>query len=130
MTVRGVWTRLELPLLLGFLSCGCALAGLAAWIEKGDILKYFSRLESMDSFILKQLTCQIAYSLSICSNLPFSFSFVFAEQPRGCCNSLVGELEPVALHFGVGELLKVRGQIIVHIWWHIHFSIYHSLGDP
>jgi hypothetical protein len=25
--------------------------------EKGDILKYFSRLESMESFILKQLTC-------------------------------------------------------------------------
>jgi hypothetical protein len=35
--------------------------------EKGDILKYFSRLESMDSYILKQL-----YSLSIYSNVPFS----------------------------------------------------------
>ena len=55
--------------------------------------------------------------------------FVFAEQPRGRCNSLVGELEPVALHLGVGELLKARGQIVVHIWWHIHFSIYRSLGD-
>ena len=43
--------------------------------EKGDILKYFSRLESMDSYILKQLTYQLAYSLSIYRNVPFIARF-------------------------------------------------------
>jgi hypothetical protein len=31
-------------------------------VEKGDILKYFSRLESMESFILKQLTWERGHS--------------------------------------------------------------------
>src|SRR5271170_552204 len=58
--------------------------------EKGDVLKYLSRLESMDSFILTQLTCQIAYSLSIYSNVPFSgrglrtsYSYDPASRPTG-----------------------------------------------
>jgi hypothetical protein len=61
--------------------------------------------------------------------LGFLGYFVFAEQRCGRCNSLVGELEPVALHLGVGALLKARGQIIVPILRHIRFSIYDSLGD-
>jgi len=32
MTARGALPGLELPLFLGFVSSGCALAGLAAWI--------------------------------------------------------------------------------------------------
>jgi hypothetical protein len=39
--------------------------------EKGNILKCFSRLESMDSFILKQLAFHIAYSLF---DIPFFFA--------------------------------------------------------